>query len=185
MRWENLFADLEGQWAAEETVDLDAEVADRSRAEAARITLVDRLRGSCGARVSVRVPAIGVLEGVLREVGSAWLLLQEDGRREALVPLASVLAVAGLEAGSAPAGSGGRVAARLGLTSALRAVARDRSAVSLHLHDASVVTGTVDRVGADFLEVGPALGDWTPGRGEAGSKRVVPLAAVVVLRRQA
>lgn len=184
MRWDELFADLEGQWAAAGLADLDAEVADRSRAEAARLTLVDRLRGSYGVEVSVRVRSTGTIQGVLGEVGSAWLLLQEAGGREALVPLAAVLGVTGLRAASAPPGSGGRVGARLGLTSALRAVARDRSPVSLHLADASVLTGTVDRVGADFLELRETAGEHPRPRGEAAATRAVPLGAVVLLRRQ-
>ena len=184
MRWEELFADLEGQWAAADRADLDAEVADRSRAEAARLDLVDRLRGSCGSHVSVRVPVLGSVEGVLLEVGPSWLLLQEVGGRETLLPLPSVIAVAGVRSGSAPAGSGGLVAARLGLTSVLRAVARDRSTVSLHLVDAGVVTGTLDRVGADFVEVGETRDDPAGGHSAVGATRVIPLAALVALRRR-
>lgn len=180
MRWDDLFADLEGQLAQAGSAELAAEVADRSRHEAARIGLLDRVRGSYGARLTVRVRAVGAVEGELCEVGSAWLLLREPGGREALVPLSAVLAVGGVRATSAPAGSGGQVTARLGLTSVLRAVSRDRSRVTVYLDDASLVTGTLDRVGADFVEV--ADGEGGPSR--SGTALVVPTAAVVLLRRQ-
>lgn len=182
MRWDDLFADLEGQLAEAGSAELAGEVADRSRREMALVALADRLRGSLGTRVAVRVAAVGPVEGELAEVGSQWLLLREAAGREALVPLAAVLSVAGLGPASAPPGSGGAVLARLGLTSVLRGVARDRAPVTLWLVDASTVEGTVDRVGADFVEV-TARDPGTAG-GPGRVTRVVPTAAMVLLRRQ-
>ena len=55
---------------------------------------------------------------------------------------------------------GGQVFRRLGLTAALRAIARDRAAVSVGLVDGTVVSGTLDRVGLDFVEISEhAVGD--------------------------
>lgn len=183
MRWDELFADLEGQLAATEVADLEAEIADRTRAEVARMRLVDRLRAASGHRLSVVLPARQLLSGRLAGVGPDWLLLTETPDREALVPLAVVLSVTGLGRRSAAPGSEGAVASRLGLTWALRGLARDRSPVTLGLVDGSSWAGTLDRVGADFVE----LAEHAPGepRRPAGVSgiRAVPLAALAVVRR--
>ena len=145
--------------------------------------LVDRLRAAAGARVSVRVHGIGVVEGTLAEVGVEWLLLLEAPGREVLVPSAAVLGVTGLGRASAAPGSGGRVFERLGLGSALRGIARDRSPVTLWLTDSSTVTGLVDRVGADFLELsGSGLEERRTG--DLLPVRAVPFRALAALRRQ-
>lgn len=181
MRWDDLFADLEAQLAAGELAERDAEVADRTRREAARLSVVERALGSVGCRVSVRVSGIGDVPGVLREVGSQWLLLDEDAGRVALVPIASVLTLTGLTARTDVTASGRRVFTRLGLGSALRAVARDRSVVALSLTDGGVLTGTIDRVGSDFLELTERdAGESRPRPGSA--LRTVPFAAVGLVR---
>ena len=45
------------------------------------------------------------------------------------------------------------VASRVGMGPVWRAIARDRTPVSIQLRDGSTVTGTPDRVGADFVDV--------------------------------
>ena len=100
MRWDDLFRDLEAQLAAAAAAELDAEVADRARREAALLGLIDRARAATGHPVQVRVAGAGPVEGVLAEVGSQWLLLAETGGREVLVPLAAVVSLAGLRAWS-------------------------------------------------------------------------------------
>ena len=178
MRWDELFRDLEGQLAAAEAVDLGAEVADRTRRESALLTLADRARGARGSRVTVQVQGADGVEGVLVAVGSQWLLVSDDAGREALVPLAAVLGLAGLAVWSgAPVG---QVTAGLGLGSALRALARDRARVTVHLVDGSAVAGTIDRVGADFLEVSDRVGE-SPGARSA-AVRTVATSAVGVIR---
>jgi hypothetical protein len=149
--WEDLFADLEGEFDAAEAAELAAEIEDRSRREAARLRLVDQLRPMLGLPVVVSVVHVGALRGVLVDVGPDWLLLTEQPTRQALVPLAAVLAVAGLGAQAAEPESEGVVTARLRLGYALRAIARDRAPVALTLIDGSRRTGTIDRVGADFV----------------------------------
>ena len=123
MRWDDLFRDLEAQLAAATAAELDAEVADRARREAALLGLLDRARAAVGHPVVVRVLGAGPVDGVLSDVGSQWLLVAETGGREVLVPIAAVVSLTGLRAWSGVPGEAGAVFARLGI--GLRA-ARDR-----------------------------------------------------------
>jgi hypothetical protein len=180
MRWDDLFRDLEAQLDAAGAAELDAEVADRSRREAAQLALVDRARAAVGHPVALRVLGAGQVDGVLVDVGSAWLLLRETAGRQVLVPLTAVVSLAGMRAWTSVPGEGGQVFARLGLGSALRGISRDRLPVQVWLTDASVLTGTVDRVGADFVEV-TEHGE-VRRRGDVGAVRTIPFAAVALLR---
>jgi hypothetical protein len=180
MRWDDLFRDLEAQLEAAAAAELDAEVADRTRRESALLELVDRARASVGHPVALRVLGAGPVDGVLVQVGAQWLLLHETSGRDALVPLTAVVSLAGLRAWTAVPGEGGQVFARLGLGSALRGIARDRLPVQLWLTDAGVLAGTLDRVGADFVEV-TEHGE-VRRRGDLTAVRTIPFAAVALLR---
>ncbi len=182
VRWRGLFDDLEAQFDQVEAQELAGEVADRTRREAALVRLFDRLRSAIGARVGAEVLGSGVLRGRLVDVGPDWLLLEEDAGRELLVPLVAVLGLTGLGAGSAVPGSEGAVARRLDLSWALRGLARSRTGVALVLVDGAVVTGTLDRVGADHLDVAEhGLGE-ARRAGAVRQVRLVPLTAVAVVR---
>jgi hypothetical protein len=153
VRWDELFADLEAQLDDAATSELAAEVVDRTRREIAALSLVDRARAAVGHPVRLQVLGPAAVSGVLLEVGAQWLLLRDEAGRDVLVPGTAVVSVVGLGLASVAAAEGGQVFRRLGLTSALRAIARDRATVSVGLVDGSVVSGTLDRVGLDFVEV--------------------------------
>jgi hypothetical protein len=183
MRWDRLFDDLDSQADALAGTELDAEVTERTRIEVTRLGVVDRLRAAVDHPVEVRCVGAGSVHGRLAGVGADWLLVAEPFGREALVPLASVLAIRGLGRWSEVPGTEGRVAGRLGLRQALRGIARDRAAVQLLLTDGTPAAGTVDRVGADFLEVAEhPIGE--PRRPSSVIRvTTVPLSALGVLRR--
>jgi hypothetical protein len=182
MRWQALFDDLEAQVEAAEAAELQAEVADRTRREHALIGLVDRLRESAGHPLALSIWGAGAVHGRLLDAGNDWLLLEEVGAREALVPLAAVLAVTGVGARSAAPGSEGEVGRRLDLRWALRGLARDRAGVSVVLRDGATLSGTLDRVGADHVD----LAEHAPGEprrpGAVRQVRVVPIPALALLR---
>ena len=67
---------------------------------------------------------------------------------------------------------------------ALRAVARDRAPVSVLTGGDDGLTGTIDRVGADFVELA-AHAAWEQRRGPAvRSVLLVPLSAIRLVRAQ-
>lgn len=182
MRWENLFADLDAQLEELEAAEQSAEVADRTRREIAQFRLVDRLRPAFGHPVTVHTLG-GKVAGRIAGVGTDWLLVTEDHRAEALVPLDAITGIVGLGALTAAPGSEGKVAAKLTLGYALRGIARDRAPVAVALRDNVIVTGTIDRVGADFFE----MAEHAPGeirrRTEIAGVRTVPFAGVGFVRR--
>ena len=183
MRWDELFDDLEAQLDEAAAADLAAEVADRSRRELALVRLADRLRPVIGQPLAIRVHGAGNVEGRLTAVGPDWLLLAEVGGRECVVVTAAVVSIAGLAAQTAMPQSEGEVAARLTLTFALRGVVRDRSAVAVTLVDGSTTAGTIDRVGADFLELAEHPAGEPRRRDAVRSVRSYPLAAIALVRR--
>lgn len=182
MRWERLFADLETELAAAEAAERDTEVAERTRTEVAKLRLVDRLRAADGVEVGVTLVGGGDWRGAVADIGPDWVLLSGDRRGDVLVSLDAVRSVTGLPPWSAVPGGEGRVAERFRIGAVLRGVARDRAAVRVVLRDGDAFHGTVDRVGADYLE----LAEHAPGepRRAAAVRRIrlVPfpaLAAVV------
>jgi Protein of unknown function (DUF2642) len=180
VRWDALFTDLEARAHDEHAAELAAEVADRTRVETASLHLVDRLRPTQGHELVVSA-AGATVRGVLRSVGPDWILIEAEPSRQAVVRLAAVLGLAGVGARSSPPDSEGRVVARLALASALRAVARDRAPVTITLIDGSSLTGTLDRIGADFAELAEhPIGE--PRRvGTVTAVRLVPFRALGVV----
>jgi hypothetical protein len=175
MGWESLFASLESEFAGAQAAELAADVEDRTRRERARVALTDRLRAAAGRQLLLALPGEQIVRGVVVDVGPDWLLLDEGAGRDALVALPAVQSVTGLDAAADLAGRASVVAERLGLRYALRLVARTREQVRLTTVDGSTVIGTVDAVGADWVEV--------TARSEAtATTRTVPFVALAVVR---
>lgn len=176
VRWDRLFEDLESRVAAQSRLELDAEVAERTRLERARITLGERVAGAMGARVTAQLRGGSVLRARVEDSGDGWVLLVEDGGRQVLVPVSSVLGISGL----------GRPrddtrARRFGLGSAVRGVSRDRRAVLVRDVDGGSVHGTIDAVGADAFDLAEHPLD-SPRRPEnVRGVRAIPFAAVAMI----
>jgi hypothetical protein len=182
MRWERLFDDLEAQVAEAEHASLGAEVADRTRRELARVRLADRFRSAVGRQVTIVVAGLGRMTGTVQAGGPDWLLVSERTGSETVVRIAAVVSVAGLGSQAAVAGAEGEVGARLGLAYVLRGIARDRSDVVMSITDGSTLTGRVDRVGADFVDIAVRAGTLDGGAEPLGT-RAVPFSAIAALRR--
>lgn len=182
MRWDELFGDLEAQFAAEERRDLDAEVADRTRRERALLGLHERLAGAGGTPVNLVLAGRVRVEGAVVDVGQDWVLVGQAGagvqNAPALVPFGAIAAVTGLGSRAVSRGS----SRRFGFGYALRGLSRDRAVVALTDLNGSVVTGTIDAVGADALDLSEHAPD-VPRRPEnVTGRRLVPFSALVCLR---
>ena len=181
VRWDELFDDLDGQYDAAVQAELADEVRDRTRREAALLSLADRLASAVGAALRLTVTGAGPLSGRLTAVGPDWLLLHECGG-ESLVPLAAVVGLSGAGARSRAPGGHGEVARRLDLRWALRGLARQRAGVQVVRVDGSVVAGTLDRVGADHLDVAEHPAGEPRRAGAVSRVQLIPLLAVAVVR---
>ncbi len=179
MRWEGLFADLEGQLGAEQRRERDDEVAERTRRERALVTLGSRLAAGVGARLVIGLVGGQQVEGVLGDHGDDWVLVRVDAdAHEVLVPVAGVLTLRSLGVQSAS----GRAARRFGLGYALRALSRDRATVAISLVGAGPrLIGTIDAVGADHLDLAEHLEGMPRRRENVRAVTTVPFAAVVAV----
>lgn len=159
MAWEEelfaLFDDLESQAEALYDAEREAELADRSRAEYAAVTLASRLMASVGSEVTLHVRGLGPLAGRLVRVGDGWCLLSAGGQ-DWIVPWAAVTSMSGASSRSLPEVAWSPIT-RLGLGSALRRLADAERACVVHLRDQNRYEGQVRRVGSDFAEI--ALSD--------------------------
>jgi hypothetical protein len=188
VRWEQLFADLDARFEDMADAAMMAELADRQRVAAGAVGMVQRFGGAVGTTVRVRTQDGPVASGVLRRTGPDWLLLAQPDSAELLVALRAVTAVEGLTVATAQPLS--EVGMRLDLRYALRGIARDRAPVIVTVGGTAAVpaergvelTGTIDRVGADFVELAQHA-PWEPRRA-AGVRSValLPLSAVITVR---
>lgn len=178
MRWEGLFEDLEGQLRAEERREQDAEIADRTRAERAKVALAERFAAARGVRLTLTTVTGESLVGELTDLGADWLLLTDRAGRDLLVATGAVVAVTGLGPSSDPAVT----ARRFAMGYALRALARDRATVLLTDVSGSRVTGTIDAVGRDWCEISEHPVDEPRRPGHVRARRTVPVAAIVTVR---
>lgn len=152
-----LFDDLEGQAAALYEADREAELADRSRAEYAKVGLATRLVASVGRRVTLDALGAGRIEGLLDRHGDGWVLLRGE-RQDWIVRTAAVTTVAGASPRSVPEVAWSPLQ-RLGLGSALRRLAEEGERCVVHLVDGAAHEGVVRRAGSDFLELAVPAGD--------------------------
>lgn len=173
MRWDRLFDDLEAQLEAQDRRERDGEIADRTRAERARVTLSERLVAAVGAQLALRLLGGDDVRGELLDTGEGWLLLQER-TRTVLVPLPAVVSIHGL--------SGARRddarARRFGLGYALRVISRDRRPVVVGDIAGGSAHGTVDAVGADAFDLAEHPLDAPRRRDSVLSVRTIPFAGL-------
>ena len=163
MRWDRLFADLEGQAADLELEERDALVTELRDGEWAETSW----RDLAGGDVVLDVVGLGRVEGETRLVNETVIHLESE-RMEHVVATSAVLEVVATERrASAPT----TVTARLGWGHVLRAARDDGDRARLTRTDGASVEGTIDVVGRDFVTV----------TSSSGGTRRVPFAAIAAL----
>lgn len=162
--------------AARARLELDAEIAERTRLERSRVTVGERLVGALGAELTLRLRGGSIVRGRVDDSGEGWVLLTEVGGRQLLASTPAILGISGL--GRARDDTRAR---RFGVGSAVRIISRDRRAVVVTDVDGGTVHGTIDAVGADAFEIAEHPLD-SPRRPEhVHGERVIPFAAVSVI----
>lgn len=196
VRWERFFDDLEDQLAAEWEAERAALESEAERLRLARVDLRARLVGlarAAEAPVTVELADGQSAEVRIAAVGADWIAAPESegGRRLVLVPLHAICGVQAshgdLLRSARPVEHSDRLAERVTFALAMRDLARRRIGVAVGLVSAPraagrILNGTIDRVGADHLDL--ALHDaGVPRRtSEVRSYRLLPLAAVAWVR---
>ncbi len=168
-----LFEDLEQQADGLQLLERDAEVADLSQAEYARIALAARLHASVGDAVRVRLLGGRLVSGRLTRVGQDWLLLADQGS-EWVLRTAAVTSLSGVSTRASHVDTWSFLD-RLSLRSVLRRLGGDAEPVLVHLLDEQRLEGRVGRVGADFFEL-------HVGHGADRGVEVVPVGGVAALQ---
>jgi len=195
MRWDRLFDELEGRFDELADEQAAAERADRERVAMGAVTALGRLAGALDQHVRVGLAGGVVVAGTLRAVGPDWLLVTEGEQRDYVVPWRSVAAVHGVTAATGPPPAG--LDLRLDLRRALRGLARDRAPVQVALAGwtggggpsgtggaSGELIGTIDRVGADFIEMALHPAGEARRAGAVRSVVLVPLPSILLVRAQ-
>ncbi|MGB5936602.1 MAG: hypothetical protein WBG76_12130, partial [Ornithinimicrobium sp.] len=69
MRWTRLFDDLEAQLLRLEQAEREAEIAEVTRSERGRVSLIEALAADLGLTLRIEAMGVGRIEGELSEVG--------------------------------------------------------------------------------------------------------------------
>lgn len=177
-RFDALLAGIAAEAAAADDAADDAQIEELERAARAQRRLLDRLRGAGTARVEVAGGPL--VSGVVAAVGRDVVVLA-DTDSDWLIPPWGIAAVVGLAATPRPATT---LVEQLGITAVLRAWARERSVVRVHRLGVSALDGTIDEVGADYID----LAEHDPGEPRRASavRRIatVPLGSIAAVRRR-
>jgi hypothetical protein len=195
VRWDNLFDDLEGQLENElNAEDLDVR-AEEERLRLGRLSLRQRLTmvsTGAGRMRAIRILLVGGQSVTVRPTtfGRDWLaadlLDAGTGEPQCLLPFAAIAAVILLPEQVAPSlaaepESAARLVDRIGLPFVLRDLCRRRK--SLQIQTAlGVVTGTIDRVGRDHLDLAVHAVGTARRAAEVQQYRIIPLEQIQLVR---
>jgi hypothetical protein len=202
MRWDRFFEDLEDQLASEWDAERAALDSEAERLRLSRLGLRDRLAALARAGAATQDVGLDLIDGtVLRAriaaVGADWVGMDRVGDAErraggggAIVPLAALAAVSApeellLRSARPTSTSPARLSERMTIGFVLRDIARRRVPASVQLRGGRMLSGTIDRVGLDHLDL--ALHDPGAARrpGDLTGVRLVSFGAIAWVRLDA
>lgn len=203
MRWDRFFDDLEDQLASEWEAERAALDTEAERLRLSRVVLRERLAALVGRERTSSAPSFEFADGTLLTaevtgVGADWVGLEpavemgEAARAAAAVvaPMAAIVSIGMphpdlLRSARPTAPPAAGLADRMTFGFVLRDLVRRRTAVAVHLVGGRTLTGTIDRAGADHLDL--ALHEpGVPRRADAVTGyRVVAFAAIAWIRLEA
>ena len=163
MRWEKLFADLEGIVDDEELTERDALIAELRDGERA----ATNWQQLAGGAVSLEVAGFGRIDGTVQSGNDHVIQLLTD-RAHILVNPVAVMAVLGAAQRAAIPTT---VSSKLGWPYVFRLLQRDQDRAQLYRTDSTSKSGKVVLVGADFVQI----------RDEAGNAPMIPYAAIAAV----
>ena len=191
MRWDRFFDDLEDQLASEWEAERAALDSEAERLRLSRVPLRDSLtvlaEDGGTAAASFELDDGTVLRARVNGVGADWVALEPaEGRPGAvIVRLAAVVSI-GLPhpemLRSARAVAPSPLRERMTLGFALRDLMRRRVGVTLHLTGGRSLAGTIDRAGADHLDLAVHEPGAPRRADEVSGHRLVPFEAIVWIR---
>ena len=195
MRWDRLFDDLEVQLASEWEAERAALDTEAERLRLSRVSLRERLielgaRDDATAALVLDLAGGSTIRGEVTGVAADCVALRPaEGRAGAMiVPLAAIEGIGmphhDLLRSARPDAARSALADRLTFGFVLRDLVRRRAGVAVHLVAGRSLHGTIDRAGADHLDL--ALHDpGAPRRADAVTgHRIVPFASISWVRAE-
>lgn len=196
MRWDNLFDDLEGQLEHELNADSGDLRAEEERLRLGRLSLRNRLVSLTadhdpGAGRVLRLALVTGETVTLRPTtfGRDWFAAELLGTARAtqcVIPLdaiaAVILAPGDVDPSLAPESeSAARIMERIGLPFVLRDLCRRRKSVEIST-PAGVLSGTIDRVGRDHLDLAVHAPGTVRRSRDVTQYRIIPLRQIQLVR---
>jgi hypothetical protein len=191
VRWDRFFDDLEGQLASEWEAERAALDTEAERLRLSRVALRERLTMLQGRDRDAAPPSFEVVDGTVLSaevtgVGADWVALQALRAAAVVLPFTAIAAIgmphADVLRSARPAADRSALADRMTFGFVVRDLVRRRVPVTVHLARGRALAGTIDRAGADHLDL--ALHE--PGSPRRSSEvtgyRIVPFAAVAWIR---
>ncbi|SJN31070.1 hypothetical protein FM104_07250 [Microbacterium esteraromaticum] len=189
MEWEHLFDDLEGQLAAEWDAERAALDAESERLRISKLSLHERLRSMAGdqSRLLLELTGGERWDASMQTIGADWIgVCAGDDRRLRLIPVTAIESAAVDHGTLLSSVADTRVEpglrARMSFGFILRDLARRRGPVTIGTRGADPVQGTIDRAGADHLDL--ALHDLSEPRRTRSVRgfRMIPFTAIAWVR---